>query len=646
MSRAEHPTNTIQSWDKALSAVGWIAILFCAAVTVAIAATTLYARRYDPLKTNLLEDKLLALNRDPKNEALRAEARKLDLEIRQTYFRRQAFAVNGFYLLLVGAAVFFLANETRKAVRRSVPSPNPRVVELESRAAVGARASTAVLSVLLGGGLATLAAVSRHDSAAEYAKEAVKPAKKLVASADTGPSNDSQGGTALQPLPPPGLSGPIGQVSASGSALSPNPSGGTNLVPVSGQSQAEAPSAKASASSQPIEAYVLDGLKGDWPSFRGPGGIGVALDAKPMADWSDTANVLWKKAVDLPGWNSPIVVGDKVFLAGADKSRRAVYCFNAINGDLVWQKEAPSTTKEVPQVLDDTGYAPSTMASDGKRVFAIFPNGDVFAFTVDGQPLWQKALGMPTNAYGHATSLVVFGSGLIIQYDQGTAPEDGKSKLIALDCSTGKVAWEVKRPVSGSWSTPIVVKVGGKEQIVTTANPFAIAYEAVTGKELWRAECLGGDVAPSPAFGSGFVYVANLGSYLTALRPDLKGDITKTGIGWTSQDDLPDITSLLCHNDLLYLLTTEGMLTCLDAKTGKKIWNHNYGVRFNASPIFADGKIYLFEISGKAHVLEAGSAFKEIATPSIGEEVRATPAFVSDRIYIRGKQHLFCIGGL
>lgn len=646
MSRTDRPTNVAESWARALYAVSWVAVVFCAAVTVAVAVTTLYARRYDPLSATQLEDKILALNRDPKNEALRSEARKLDFEIRQTYFRRQAFAINGFYLILAGAAVFLMANEARKAIRRSVPMPNPSLIDLEERAGAGARMSSAVLSVLLGGGLAALATVSRHDSAAEYAREAVKPAQRVVASSsEPAPSSPPQGGTALQPLPPPGISGPIGETSAPGGTLSPNATAGTSLAPVNTQSPSSVVT-KASASDQPIEAYIPENLKGDWPCFRGPGGIGVALGAKPMTDWSPTSNIMWKAAVDLPGWNSPIVVGDKVFLSGANETRRAVYCFNAINGDLLWEKEAPSTSKEVPKVLDDTGYAPSTMASDGKRVFAIFPNGDVFAFELDGRLVWQRALGMPTNAYGHATSLTVFGSGLIVQYDQGTAPEDGKSKLIALDCASGKPVWEVKRPVAGSWSTPVVVKVGGKEQIVTTANPYAIGYEASTGKELWRAECLGGDVAPSPAVGPGFVYVVNLGSYLTALRPDLRGDIGKTGVGWTSQDDLPDIVSPLCDGDRLYLLTTDGLLTCLDAKTGKKLWSHAYSERYNASPVFADGKVFLFEISGKAHILEPGAAFKEIASPSIGEEVRATPAFVSDRIYIRGKQHLFCIGGL
>lgn len=648
MSSANQQINGSKSWERAMAAASWVAIVFCAVVTIAIAVTTFNARKYDPLATTLLENKLLALNRDPKNETLRLEARKLDLQIRQTYFQRQAFAVNGFYLILAGAAVFFLANEARKAIRRSVPLPKPSSSEFEERTSAGARRSVAVLGVLLGGGLITLAAVSRHDSAAEYAKKAIKPAKKVEASASTeGTQPDGQGGTALQPLAPPGISGPIGSglPSGGGTLNSGSTSGGTNLEPVKG-SGGGATTKAAQPSAQPIEAYVQDSLKNDWPSFRGPGGIGVALNAKPMTDWSPTSNILWKAKIDLPGWNSPIVIGGKVFFTGADKTKRTVYCFNAINGDELWRKDVPSTTKEAPQVLDDTGYAPSTMASDGQRVFAIFPNGDVYGFDLEGKQLWQKALGMPSNVYGHATSLVVYGSGLLIQFDQGTAPEDGKSKLIALECATGKVAWEVKRPVAGSWSTPMVIKVGGKEQIITTSNPLAIAYDAASGNELWRVECLSGDVAPSPAFGSGFVHVANLGSYMSALRPDLKGDISKTGIGWQSQDDLPDITSLLCHDDLLYLLTTEGVLTCVDAKTGKKVWNQNYNERFNASPIFADGKIYLMEISGKAHILEAGRAYKEVASPSIGEEVRATPAFVSDRIYIRGKQHLFCIGGL
>jgi outer membrane protein assembly factor BamB len=333
-----------------------------------------------------------------------------------------------------------------------------------------------------------------------------------------------------------------------------------------------------------------------------------------------------------------------VFISGGTKTEREVYCFDSESGALLWKKGVSSSTKKAPSVNQETGYAPSTMASDGKRVFAIFPNGDLICFDLEGKQQWRKDFGMPNNVYGHASSLTVYGNGLIVQLDQGMAPDERKSHLYALDGATGKPVWSVAREVGGSWSTPIVVKVDGKDQLITVSNPLVISYDPTNGKEIWRSECLSGDVSPSATFGGGYVLVANNGAGLLALKPNLTGNITKTGQSWKVEDDVPDIVSLLSANDLVYMLTTSGMMTCVDAKNGKKVWSHDFGSSFNSSPVFAASKVFVTEISGKTHILDGGTSFKELSTASVGEDVRATLAIVNGKLYIRGNEHLFCIG--
>ena len=184
-----------------------------------------------------------------------------------------------------------------------------------------------------------------------------------------------------------------------------------------------------------------------WPRFRGPGGLGISAYANVPDAWDAKSGkgIVWKTPVPLPGNNSPVVWGNRVFLSGADQQRREVYCFDADSGKLLWQQEVPGTpqsTARPPKVNEDTGYAAPTTATDGRRVFAIFANGDVAAFDFAGKLVWAKSLGLPENNYGHASSLAMYENLLLVQFDQGTT-RTPKSKLLALDSATGKTVWEV-----------------------------------------------------------------------------------------------------------------------------------------------------------------------------------------------------------
>ena len=230
-----------------------------------------------------------------------------------------------------------------------------------------------------------------------------------------------------------------------------------------------------------------------------------------------------------------------------------------------------------------------------------------------------------------------------MQLDQGDT-EDNKSKLYALDGRTGQIVWQRPRKVGASWATPIVIEAAGKAQIITLAVPCVIAYAATDGAELWRVECLNGEITPSPVFAGGLLFVASPSEKLLAIRPDGQGDVTKTHVVWTNEDNVPDVTSPTSNGELVFAVTTSGMLTCLDAKDGKKQWEHDFDMECHASPSLAGNRLYLFSQKGTAVVVEAARQFKELFRTEMGDGFHASPAFAQDRIFLRGVTNVWCLG--
>jgi outer membrane protein assembly factor BamB len=228
---------------------------------------------------------------------------------------------------------------------------------------------------------------------------------------------------------------------------------------------------------------------------------------------------------------------------------------------------------------------------------------------------------------------------------------------MALRGATGEVAWEVKRAVPTSWSSPIVVEHGGKWLVITCANPWLIAYSATDGSEIWRAKVLGGEVGPSPVFAQGVVYAANDASGLAAVRADGTGDVTKTHVQWTTETDVPDICSPLV-TDKYVLLLAHGLLAGFDAKPAEAgaeggenveerepLWEEDLEQEVSSSPSQVGDYVYLFSEEGKAWIIQPqADACQRIAECDMGEPVRSSPAFLPGCIYIRGQDHLFCIG--
>ena len=384
-----------------------------------------------------------------------------------------------------------------------------------------------------------------------------------------------------------------------------------------------------------------------WPRFRGPEGSGIAPFSDLPLTWDAGTgeNIVWQAPLALPGANSPIVWGRRLFVTGADESRREVYCLDAQTGEALWTCPVPGTDEErpPPRIHGMTGYAAPTAATDGERVYAVFPTGDLIALDLDGNALWQRWFDMSEDIYGHASSPVLWGDLLFLQIDLGK-PDIGLSHLVALSRETGETVWDIPRPVQGSWTTPIVITAGGREELVTSAKPWVIAYDPATGEEYWRVRCVEGDSAPSPIYAGGRVLVANIYASLVAIIPGGEGDVTDSHVAWSSRGSLPDICSPLSDGELVFVLSTGGVLSCYDAGDGAVLWSENLGRRFRSSPSLVGERVYLLSEAGDSVVVAARREYRELGTGRLGEPVYSSPAFAWRKMYVRGEGHLFCIG--
>lgn len=385
-----------------------------------------------------------------------------------------------------------------------------------------------------------------------------------------------------------------------------------------------------------------------WHRFRGPGGAGVSHFTTIPTQWDGETSqgIAWKTEVPLPGHNSPIIWRDRVFLSGANEEKRQVYCFDAGTGQLLWTGDVPTSPAVAEadlDIMEDTGLAASTMATDGRRAYVIFATGDMAAFDFSGRRLWAKNLGIPDSMYGYASSLETYQDRVIIQYDQGDGT-DGKSHLYALDGATGNVVWDTPREIPNSWTSPIIVDVNGQDQLVTVTDPWVFANNPADGSEIWRAECVSGDVAPSPIYAGGLVLAIEPYSQVVAIKPTGRGNVTETHVAWRMEDAGPDICCPVADDRYVYVLEGHGLLICCNLTDGSVVYEQDVSDDFMASPSIVDSKLYLLSLKGVMHIAEAGAEYKELARCKLGENCNASPAFVDGRIYIRAVKHLYCIG--
>jgi outer membrane protein assembly factor BamB len=404
---------------------------------------------------------------------------------------------------------------------------------------------------------------------------------------------------------------------------------------------------KAGVSEKPAFASPEE-LTQNWNRFRGFGGAGVTSlkDIPTKWDGASGEGILWKTQIPLGGVNSPIVWKDRVFLSGGNEEKRQVYCFDASTGSILWTGDVPTVPMgdKKFEVNEDTGYAASTMATDGYRVYVIFATGDLASFDFKGRLLWHKSLGIPVSLYGYASSLEVWQDRVIVQYDQASA-EDDKSRVFAFNGATGRLVWETKRPVPNSWTSPVIADTGKGYQLITVGDPWVIAYDPNDGKEIWRANCVKGDVGASPIVAGNMAIAIAPDLHNVAIRTDGKGDVTATHIAWINEDVGPTIVSPVSNGVSVFYLDTYGTLYNINLKDGKPVYEHDLNENVNASPTLVAGKLYVLSLEGTMFIGTPGEKEFTLETSNkLGEECYATPAFISGRIYIRAKEHLYCIG--
>lgn len=388
-----------------------------------------------------------------------------------------------------------------------------------------------------------------------------------------------------------------------------------------------------------------DGAK-YWPRWRGPSGQGVVTGTGYPDTWSATTNILWRRPIPGRGNSSPIVWGDRILLTTAYEGGRrlSVIAVRRSDGSLLWERFVPDGPPDYGS-HPKNGHASATPATDGRRIYASFGTRGLITLDMEGKIVWQRDLG-PMDAYhGPAGSLLLLRDRIILYQDHGRG-----SFVAAFDTATGKPLWRTERTANVGWGTPIAVKVADHEEIIVSSQRSVQAYAPETGRELWQCDGNTWEVIPTPVVGYGLVFCASGRSGPTlAIRPGGRGNVTRTHVVWTSPRGSPFVPSPILYGDYLYVLNDmASIVTSLDARTGKTMWQGRLGVAqregFSASPVAVDGKIFFTNEDGDTFVLRAGATFDLMHVNRIGEETLASPALVDGRWYIRTTRNLIAVG--
>jgi outer membrane protein assembly factor BamB len=429
----------------------------------------------------------------------------------------------------------------------------------------------------------------------------------------------------------------------------------------------------------------------NWPHWRGPAAIGVSPETGLPERWSDNENVAWKAAIRGLGISSPIVWGDRVFVTSqvgrsarragnhptlvqggnpADAGERAlggsaatatgkviflVTALNRVDGRKVWEYEIPAEG-QLAEVHDKHNLASSSPVTDGRRVYAWFGTGQIVALDLNGTLAWSRHLGREYTPFdinwGHSSSPALFDDSLFL-----VCYHDTDSYLLNLDPASGKTKWRVDRGGTfNSYSTPLVVPTGasatlktGTHEVIVNSSEGLSGHDAASGQLLWHIQEPNRFPIPMPVFHDGTLYTSRgyrSGPYM-AIRPGGKGDVSKSHVTWRVDTGAPYVSSLVHYNGLLYMAGDVGVLSAIDARTGQRVWQERTGGVFTASPVAADGKIYLLSEDGQTIVLAAGRAGsppRVLARNRLNARQLASPAISGGRIFIRTDDAVIAIG--
>ena len=574
-----------------------VTTIFMLALTVMLGVSYYQMQQVSPLETGVMET-LKELNEtNGDNESLQQQIRELDLLSRKAYFVKEGQLKTGIYLLLGMALVLVVClnlyfKETKNLPEKEFDPIDEWMAKSRARKYLG-WAATVIALIVVG-----VVGFQHMDLKGMFAKFSEKGA--LVEVQEEGENVEVNGELLAEKVDTLGTDSVKGEKKDS------------------------------------AEVDDMPELKIASRAFRGNNASATSAARGIATSWnlSGKKNILWQSSIPKHGYNSPVITGRNVFITGADAKARELYCYDVWTGELKWTVKADGiagSPSSMPKVNADTGLAASTVATNGEEVCAIFATGDVICADMEGKRLWAKNIGLPDNHYGYASSLLMYGNTLIIQYQNNS-----NAQILALNSKNGNIVWSKKANDKIAWSSPIIATLGGKSALVVMGNPAIAAYNLGNGSELWRVECMSGEVGSSPACAGGVVFGAS--EYAKCVAID--GATGETL--WEASDYLPECSSLAATKDLVFCATSYGMVCAYDAKTGEVKKEHDLTTPFYSSPVVVDGKVYLFSNSGKVYIFSA-STFDLITSFETGEKTFATPAFTDGMMIVRTDKSLYCV---
>jgi outer membrane protein assembly factor BamB len=622
-----------QQLQKITKTLALISLAFVIIISILLIINFIQIKSVAPVETATIDKLVKKLDKTPEDEELRQQIRSVDFMARKAFFTTLWQLHTGGFMLLAGVIIFLISYK----INTSLQSQNPQISNEENkldywklksieRTWIASGVSVLVISALI------LLLLSNKN----YAD--FKIMAKIAASADSVSANPATASNSVGNASNITQSNQIN--STSGNANTPvNANLTGNQLQDSSKQQLNTNNSVKNVQATETEFPAEKTMKENYPGFRGAFGLGISYHSNIPTDWDGASGkkIKWKTSINLPGLNSPIIWENFIFCAGANTQIREVYCINRTTGAILWTKKVDNiqgSSTIAPKVTDDTGYSAPTMTTDGKRVFAIFANGDVICFDFNGERIWAKNLGVPDNHYGHSSSLITWKNLLYIQNDNNKT-----RNLLALSTTSGDVVWNTTRPGRISWASPIMVSNNGNMELILNNDPYMAAYDALSGKEIWKYECLTGEIGASPAYANGIAFATNAYAKLSAVK-----DENPPKQLWENSDYLPDASSPVAWKDLLFVATSSGEVACHDVKDGTVLWIQEFDIGFYASPVIADGKLYVIDRQGTMHIMKADKTYKLVGQPKIGEKTDCTPAFANGQIFIRTKKNLYCIG--
>lgn len=384
----------------------------------------------------------------------------------------------------------------------------------------------------------------------------------------------------------------------------------------------------------------------NWPCWRGPNGDGTSTETNLPVEWDSNNNVVWKSKVPGVGYSSPIVWEDKLFTLTALKEtqEKVLLCYNAKTGELLWQKTVVKSPFEAKH--NDNSFASGTPATDGKLVYVSLLDGEevvVAAYNFSGEKIWEQRPGTFSSPHGYSCSPVLYDDKVYINGNS-----QGDSFVAAMSQKNGQVIWKIPHPnAAHSFSTPIFREMDGKKQMIFCGNKQILSYNPENGSGYWFINGPSEDFCSSPVYNEKndllLISSAWPQRHLLAIKPDGQGDVTESKVVWQTTKGAYYVPSPVCTDDYLFSTMTNGQVHCIEIVTGNTLWTENLGKQYS-SPVLANGLVYMPNDEGVITVIKPGPKFEMVAQNSIGERMNASPAISNGKIYLRGEQHIYCIG--